>query len=139
MNNLLESSVDAYIVAPQKRTFVREEILQKIPGDLYIFSKESGQLYQPDEHEAFERISQKLRDRKKQRLIALKKEKGEILPARNHKKKSETGLKNCETGAKKSEIGALPRGMRKIGKLLILDFFCYLCSEILCHLFLILA
>jgi hypothetical protein len=35
-----------------------------------VFNKETGQVYQPDDHEAFERVSQKIRDIKKYRLKA---------------------------------------------------------------------
>ena len=35
-----------------------------------VYNKETGTAYQPDEHEAFDRVSQKIRDIKKYRLKA---------------------------------------------------------------------
>ena len=50
--------------------------MSQIPGGLHVFEKETGQMYQPDDMEAFDRISQKLRDIKKHRLYGLKRSKG---------------------------------------------------------------
>jgi hypothetical protein len=76
LNQLLESCVDKYIDARSKREFVKEEILSKIPGGLHIFDKQTGELYLADEMEAFDRVSQKLRDIKKFRLNGIKRSKG---------------------------------------------------------------
>jgi len=73
LNTLLEDSVDGYIQSNSKRHFVKEEILAKIPGGLKVHSKERGHIYEPSDTEAFDRISQKLRDIKKKRLSDMSK------------------------------------------------------------------
>jgi hypothetical protein len=72
LNELLDSCVDKYIDARNKREFVKEEILVKLPGGLHVYDKDTGDLYLPDELEAFERVAQKLRDIKKFRLNSIK-------------------------------------------------------------------
>lgn len=72
LNQLLDSCVDKYIDARNKREFVRDEVLIKIPGGLYVFDKDTGDLYTPNDLEAFERVAQKLRDIKKFRLNSIK-------------------------------------------------------------------
>ena len=62
--------MEGYISSQSKREFVKEKILDRIPGGLKVFSKEKGEVYVPDSHEAFDRVSQKIRDIKKYRLKA---------------------------------------------------------------------
>ena len=62
--------MEGYIASNSKREFVKHKILDKIPGGIKVFSKEKGTIYTPDVHEAFDRVSQKIRDIKKYRLKA---------------------------------------------------------------------
>ena len=88
LNELLESCVDKYIDARNKREFVRDEVLIKIPGGLYVFDKDTGDLYTPNDLEAFERVAQKLRDIKKFRLNSIKRATAgnEVKPGRKAKR-----------------------------------------------------
>ena len=77
LQSLLENCVAGYLTeGPRgKRKFVKEHILDKIPGGLHVYCKETGQIYKPDETDAFYRVSQRLRDIKKYRLNATKRAK----------------------------------------------------------------
>ena len=77
LQSLLENCVAGYLTeGPRgKRKFVSEHILDKIPGGLHVYCKETGEIYKPDETDAFYRVSQRLRDIKKYRLNATKKAK----------------------------------------------------------------
>lgn len=77
LQSLVENCVAGYLTEGSggKRKFVKEHILDKIPGGLHVYCKETGQIYKPDETDAFSRVSQKLRDVKKYRLEATKKAK----------------------------------------------------------------
>ena len=68
LEKLLQDNVEEYVASSTKRQFVKENILDKIPGGLKIFSKEKGEAYTPDLNEAFDRVSQKIRDIKKRRI-----------------------------------------------------------------------
>jgi len=77
LNSLIESCVDGYLAAgSHKRHFVKENILDKIPGGLFVHHKEKEHIYQPEEQEAFERVAQKIRDIKKYRMQAMKSKRG---------------------------------------------------------------
>ena len=105
LDSLVHNCVDGYVTeGPDgKRKFVKEHILDQIPGGLHIYRKETGQIYKPDENDAFARVSQRIRDIKKNRLRATKAEIG-----RNG------GLKNPGGRGSKCDVWA--------GEILLLSF-----------------
>jgi hypothetical protein len=58
LNDLLQSSFDGWEKAENKKQFVCEMILGKIPGGIWIHDRESGQAIRPERKDAENRILQ---------------------------------------------------------------------------------
>ena len=70
LDKLLDDCQPGYVATIAKRAYVQEHILNRIPGGLKMWkgrSPTNGCLVALDDHDAYEKIAQVLRDRKKAR------------------------------------------------------------------------
>lgn len=73
LDQLLDDCQPGYMASRKKRAYVQEHILNHIPGGLKIWKGKSpwkGYLVTMDDHEAYEKIAQVMRDRRKTRRFS---------------------------------------------------------------------
>jgi len=65
LNCLLAKNITAYSKSKNRRDFIVSNILSQLPGGLYVWDKEKNHARLLDEEEAYNRLTQRIRDMKK--------------------------------------------------------------------------